>query len=56
MACEPLRNALSQISPGRPAGAHLSFVFRNAWPERLDVPTKLRLALSRYLESALAAR
>src|SRR5439155_5300298 len=54
--CDLLRDALSQIRPGRAAGIHLSFVFRNARSERMDVPTKLRLALSRYLEPSLAAR
>ncbi len=54
--CDLLRDALSQIRPGRAAGIHLSFVFRDAWRERMDVPTKLRLALSRYLEPSLAAR
>src|SRR5438128_1829506 len=55
-ACEFLNDALSQIGLGHLAGAHFSFVFRDAWPERMDVPTKLRLALSRYLEPSLAAR
>ena len=56
MACDLLHDVLSQISPGRAAGAHFSFVFRNARVERMDVSTKLRLALSRYLESALSTR
>src|SRR6266700_717673 len=46
----------SQVDPGCFARADLSFVFRDAGRERVDVPAKLRLALPRHLEPALAAR
>jgi len=50
------RDVLSQSSSGRVAGCDFSFIFRNACCERLDVPGKVRLALSRHFKSALAAR
>ena len=45
----------SQIDSGSLARADFSFVFRDAGRERVDVPAKLRLALPRHLEPALAA-
>ena len=50
------RNAVSQINSGRVAGADFYFLFRNACGERADVPAKLRLALPRHFQPALAAR
>jgi len=50
------RNAVSQINSGRIAGADFYFLFRNACGERADVPAKLRLALPRHFQPALAAR
>ena len=49
------RDALSEINSGRLAGADFLLVFRNADGERVDVPAKLRLAISRHLQLAFAA-
>ena len=47
---------LSETGSGRLARTDFSFVFRNALRKRTDVSAKLRLALSRYFQPALAAR
>ena len=48
-------DALSEINPYRLAGADFLLVFRNPDGERVDVPAKLRLAISRHLQLAFAA-
>src|SRR5947207_13626774 len=49
-------DALSEINSGCLAGADFLFVFRNADCKRVDVPPKLRLAIPRHLQLALAPR
>ena len=56
LACESCRNALSEASSGVVVGADFPFVFRDAWSKRIDVPGKLRLALPRDFQPALATR
>src|SRR5262249_11662940 len=56
LACESCCNALSQTSSGPVAGSDFPIIFRNASTERVNVPGRLRLALPRDFQPALAAR
>jgi hypothetical protein len=50
------RDALPEINSRRVAGTDFLFVFRDADCKRVDVSAKLRLAIPRHLQLALAPR